>query len=65
MPRLIGRNLRFVLQRQPNIVQPIQQAMTREFIHRERGAKALIVAHFALFQINGELVIVDLLGLAA
>lgn len=60
MPRLVIRNLRFVLQGQPNIIQPVEQAMAHEFIDLKLGTKPLIVAHFTLLQINSELVIVDL-----
>ncbi len=62
MPRLIRCDLRFVLQRKSDIVQPIEQTVAHEFIDREFSAKALIVPHLALLQVNRELIIVDLAG---
>src|ERR1700687_3538495 len=50
-----------MLQREPNIVESIQQAMTCEFIHGKLRAKSLIIAYFAFLQIDRQLIIVDLL----
>jgi hypothetical protein len=51
-----------MLQREPDIVQPIQQTVAHEFIDRKLRAKALIVAHLALLQVDRELVVVDSLA---
>ena len=65
MQRLVSRNLRFMLQGEANIIQPVEQAMAHEFVHRKLGTKSLIVAHLALLQINSQLIIVDLAAIAA
>jgi len=62
MPRLIRGDLRFVLQRKSDIVQPIEQAVAHEFIDREFSAKALIVPHLALLEVNRQLVVFDIAG---
>ena len=62
MPSLIFRNLRLVLQSEPDIVQPVEQAMPHEFIDWELRAKTLIVSHLALLQVNRELVIAKIAG---
>src|SRR5580698_9053325 len=62
MPRLIRRDLRFVLQGQPNVVQTVQKTVPHKFIDREFRAKTLIVTHLALLQVNRELVIANLAG---
>src|SRR5208282_4150382 len=57
----IGRDLRFMLQRQADIVQPVQQTMTREFVHRERRRKSSSVFHSQGFEIDRQPVVFDLL----
>src|SRR5580704_17482102 len=61
MPGLVRRNLGFVLQREPNVVQSVQQALADEFIDGELGAESLVVAYFALLQINRDPIVVDIL----
>ena len=56
MLRLIRRDLRFVLQRQPDVIKPIQQAMTYELIDFEAGREPVIVMNLLLFQIDSELI---------
>src|SRR5271170_4191620 len=60
MQRFIGGNLCFVLQREPNVVQSIQQTVTHEFIDGKFRTKALFVPHLTLLQVDVELVIVKL-----
>src|SRR6266404_1621690 len=62
VPRFIRCNLLLVLQRQSTVVQPIKQAVAHEFVDRKLGAKAPIVPNLTLFQIDGELVIVEVPG---
>ena len=62
MPRLVGNNLRLVLQREPDIVQPVQQTVTDEFVERKLGAETLIVTNLALLQVNRKLVAGDFPG---
>ena len=53
---LVGRNLGLVLQRQSDIVQSVQQAVTDELIDLEVCQKTLLIANLALLQVNGEMV---------
>ena len=56
----IRLDLRFMLQRQGDIVQAVQQTVAREFIHRESRRESLSVFHSQGFEIDGELVVFDL-----
>src|ERR1700722_14333486 len=58
----VGRNLSLMLQGEPDIVQAVQQAVADKFVDREFSAKALIVPHFALLQVDGELITVYLMS---
>src|SRR5712691_3148460 len=62
MPSFIGRNFRFVLQCETDVVQTIEQAMAYKIVDGELRAKALIVMYLALLQVDGELVIFYLAG---
>src|SRR5450631_943031 len=62
MPRLVCLNLCFMLKREPDVVESVQQTMADEFIHGKLRTESLVVPHFTLLQIDGELVVVDLLG---
>ena len=53
MKLLVGRDFRFMLQSQSNIIEPVEQAMPDKVVDRKLCRKSLIVAHFALFQVNG------------
>ena len=45
MLRLIGCDVFLVLQRQPNVIQPIQQTMPHECIDGERRPKTVLIPH--------------------
>ena len=60
MPRLVCLNLFFMLKREPDVVESVQQTVADEFIHGKLRTESLIVPHFTLLQIDGELVVVDL-----
>src|SRR5579863_3193742 len=62
MPLLIGCNFRFVLKRQADVIQPVQQALPDKFIHRKSGAEAVVVVYFTLFEINRELISINFSG---
>jgi len=50
-----------MLQREPDVVQPIQQAMAHEFIDGELRAESLIVGDFAFLEVNRDPIVGDLL----
>src|SRR5579864_6385810 len=52
----VGRDLRLVLKRESDIVEPLQQAVTRELVNAEMRRQALAIFHRALFEINGQLI---------
>src|SRR5450759_705621 len=56
----IRRDLRLMLKRQPDIVQPVQQTMARKLIHRERRRESSSVFRLKRFEIDRELVVSDL-----
>src|SRR6266576_686514 len=58
MSRLIRGNLRLVLKCEANIIEPFQQAMPDELIHRKTRRKSVVVMHFALLEIDGEMIVV-------
>ena len=62
MPGFVGGNLRFMFEGEADIVQPLEQAMANEFIHRELRGEAPVVTHFAAFEVNRELIILRLTG---
>ena len=49
---LVGGDLRFVLQRQPDVVQPVQQAVAAEGVDLERKRQTEGVGDRALFQVH-------------
>ena len=57
---LVCGNFGFVLKRQADVVQSVEQAMADEFVHGEGGEESLVVAHFAFFEVDGYPVVVDL-----
>src|SRR4030088_2504892 len=59
MLRLVRRNLVFVLQRESDVVQSIQEAVTDERIDLEARQKTLLIANLALLQIKGEMISVN------
>jgi hypothetical protein len=59
MSCLVGRNLSLVLQRQSDIVQSMQEAVTYELIDLEACQKTLLIANLAVLQVNGEMVSVN------
>jgi hypothetical protein len=61
MQRLIRHDFRLMLQRQPNVVETVQKTMADELIDGEFRDESSIVAHFALFQIDNDPIIIDLL----
>lgn len=61
MRRLVSRDIRVVLERKPNIIETIQQAMPHEVIDRKARMESPIVAHLGFFQIDGERIVVDLI----
>ena len=61
MVLLVLGDLRVMLQRQSNVIQPIQKAMSYKFINREFGKESLIIAHLAFFEIDRDFVVVDVL----
>src|SRR4030088_1214331 len=64
MPRFVGSDLRFMLQSETDVVEPIQQAMSDEFIDGKLRAESGVVSHLALFQVNRDVVVVNLAGSA-
>ena len=62
MSRFIRGDFRFMLQRESDVVQPVQQAVPGEFIHGEGCRKAAPILHALRFKINGELVALNFLG---
>src|SRR6516165_6432682 len=60
--RLVGGNLRLVLECEPNFVQALEQAMTGEFLDRKLGREALIIVHPAALKIDGKLIVGCLRG---
>src|SRR6267143_144791 len=56
MLSLVGRDLGPVLQRQSDIVQSVQQAVTDELIDSKVCQKTLLIANLAFLQVNGEMV---------
>src|SRR5712691_1614668 len=61
VPGLIRRNFRLMLQRESDVVQPVQQAMADEVVDVELRPESLVVPHLALLEINRELVVINLL----
>src|SRR5258708_1337152 len=59
MSGLVGRNLRLVVERQSDIVQSMQEAVTDELIDLEVCQKTLLIANLAVLQVNGEMVSVN------
>ena len=57
MRSLVIRDLTIMLQSQSNIIQPVQQTMPHELIHRKLSGKPLLIPHFTLLQIDGDLVV--------
>ena len=62
MPRLVSGDLRFVLQRETNVVKTIQQAVAHKIVDRKLCVEALVIAHLALLQIDGEFVSFHIAG---
>ena len=60
MPRFVGRDLRFVLQGETDVVKTVQQAVAHELIDGELCAESSVVSHFAMFEINRKVVAVHL-----
>lgn len=54
-------DLRFMLQCQTNVIQPIQKTMSYKFINREVGEESMVVAHLAFLEIDRHFVVVDVL----
>ena len=52
MGRFKRRNARFVHQRKPNIIQPLQQTIPPERIHLKRIAQSLVIRYHLLLQIH-------------
>jgi hypothetical protein len=52
MRGFVRRYLALVLEREPDIIQAIQQTMARKFINLEAGGKSVLVSDFAILQIN-------------
>ena len=57
MSRLVLCNLRLVLKGEADIIEPFQQAMPYEIIHRKTRRKSVVVMHFALLEIDGEMIV--------
>src|ERR1700722_9627112 len=57
-----GGDFRFVLQGEADIIQPIEQAMTHEFVDGEFSCEAPLVPHLALLEVNRQLVVFDIMG---
>jgi len=64
MRGFVGGDLGLVLKREPDVVEPFQQAMTRELVNFKLRRKALRIFHGALFQIDGQLIRRNFGGLA-
>ena len=62
MEDFVGGDFRFVLQGEADIIQPIEQAMTHEFVDGEFSCEALLVPHLALLEVNRQLVVFDIAG---
>ncbi len=60
MPSLISRNLAFVLQTKPNIVEPIHQTMPGKFVHREPSRKPPPILNHQSIEIHRQLVSLNL-----
>jgi hypothetical protein len=59
MRRLVLRDLCFVLEREPDVVESFEQAVAREFVDGEGGLETLLVLDAAALQIDEEAVIGD------
>ena len=57
MRPLVGRDLVFVLERQTDVVEPIQQAVATERFDLDRVTDAVRVGQRARFQIGRELIV--------
>ncbi len=60
VPGFVVCDLRFVLQRESDIIQAIEQAMAGEVVDLEGCGKSMIVVHFALFEVDGDVVVVHI-----
>src|SRR5438270_1641606 len=61
MLRLVGGDVRFVLQRQCNVIEPFEQTMPRKLINLKSTGKPMLVVHSLLLEVDGEVIIVLLL----
>src|SRR5579872_3666310 len=59
--RLVRGDFRFVLKGEADVVQSVQQTVPHELVDRELRAEIAIVTNLTLFQINHNLIFVDLL----
>src|SRR5579863_3368403 len=55
----IGANFGVMLQREADIVEPVQQAVSYKFVDGKLGVESQVVTDFTLFQIDSDLVVVD------
>lgn len=64
MRGLIRDDFFFMLQREANVVETVQQTMSHKLVDWKFGAESLVVADFTFFEIDGDLIVVDLLRAA-
>jgi len=57
MPGFVSGDFSFVLQREADVIQPFQKAMTGNFVDAELRRKTSAILDRAVFEINGQLIV--------
>src|SRR5713226_4169102 len=55
-PRLVRGNLRLVLLRQSDVIEPLHQTVTVKVVYHKRSREALIILHHATLEIDRDLI---------
>ena len=56
----VGGDFGFVFQRQPDVVEPFEQAVTGELVNPEAGRESVVIVDFSPLQVDGEMVVMVL-----
>src|SRR5262249_47238002 len=59
---LIVRNRRLMLQREPDIVEAVEQTVSCKIVHSEGGGETLVIVNGQFFEIDRELIALGAMG---